>query len=83
MDLNMAYSIFARGFSVQSENKVKKLSRLHQEYFVSFLRPQFITLQNVLNCIESPEGYDDEYLKESMKRIEQNIHRFRKVYINH
>jgi len=62
--------------------EVKKLSRLHKDYLTSFLRSQLTTLQNVLSSVENSERYDDEYLEESMRRIEQDIHRFRKVYNN-
>lgn len=62
--------------------EVKKLSRLHQDYLISFLRSQLTTLHNVLSSVENSERYDDEYLEESMRRVEQDIHRFRKVYSN-
>ena len=62
--------------------EVKKLSRLHQDYLTSFLRSQLTILQNVLSSVENSERYDDEYLEESMRRIEQDIHRFRKSCSN-
>jgi len=62
--------------------EVKKLSRLYQDYLASFLRSQLTTLQNVLSSVENSERYDDVYLEESMRRIEHNIHRFRKVCSN-
>ena len=61
---------------------VNKLSSLHQDYLVSFLRSQLTTLQNVLSSVENHERYDDSYLEESMKHIEQNMRRFRKTCSN-
>ena len=62
--------------------EVKQLPRLHQDYLASFLGSQITTLQNVLSNVENSERYDDEYFKESMRRIEQDIRVFRKAYSN-
>ena len=83
MDLNMGYLIFAQNFHSQSTIKdVKKLSRLQQDYMASFLRIQLNTLKNVLNSVENLDKYNVGYFSESMRRIEKNIHRFRKVCSN-
>ncbi len=62
--------------------EVKELSRLHQDYLASFLRSQITTMQNVLDSVENSEEYDDAYLAESMKRVERDIRRFRRIYNN-
>ena len=82
MDINMGYFIFARTFYAQSKDEVKKLSRLHQDYLASFLRCQFTTLQNILNSVENSDRYDHGYVSKSLRHIEQDIHRFRKVRSN-
>jgi hypothetical protein len=56
--------------------------RLRRDYMVNFLRSQLRTLQNVLETIENHDPYDAHYIVESMKRIEKNIHRFRRSYNN-
>ena len=60
-------------------------TKLHQDYMVSFLRSQLATLQSVLNSVETARKYDDchvTYITESMRRIEQDINRFRKECSN-
>ncbi len=83
MDLNMGYLIFAQNFHSQSTtSESKKLSRLEQDYMSSFLRIQLNTLENVLSSVKNSDKYNVGYFSESMKRIEKNIHRFRKVCSN-
>ena len=62
--------------------EVKKLSRLHQNYLAGFLRLQLTELQNVLRNVENSERYDDDYVFESMRRIEHSMRRFRKACHN-
>ncbi|MFH1458773.1 MAG: hypothetical protein ABIG64_00155 [Candidatus Omnitrophota bacterium] len=82
MDLNMGRIIFAKSFYAKPAKKVKPLSRLQQDYMGSFLRSQLSTLQNILISVENSKRYQSGYIQESMKRIEKNIHRFRKVCSN-
>lgn len=62
--------------------EVKKLTRLHQDYLTSFLHSQLTALQSVLSNVEDSQKFDYEYLEESIKRVEQDMHRFRKVFID-
>jgi len=81
--LNKGYFIFAQNFNLyETTNKSKKLSRLEQDYMASFLRMQLNTLGNVLSSVENSDKYNVGYFSESMRRIEKNIHRFRKVCSN-
>ena len=82
MDLNMGYLIFTRNFHARPMIEVKKLNKLQQDYMASFLRLQLNTLKNVLSSVENSDKYNVEYFSESMRRLEKNIHSFRKVYSN-
>ncbi|MFH1062184.1 MAG: hypothetical protein V1747_04770 [Candidatus Omnitrophota bacterium] len=82
MDLNMGYLIFAQNFHACRSSEVKKLNKLQQDYMASFLRLQLNTLKNVLSSVENSNKYNGGYFSESMRRLEKNIHRFRKVCSN-
>ena len=82
MDLNMGYLIFTRNFHARPMTEVKKLNKSQQDYMASFLRLQLNTLKNVLSSVENSDKYNVGYFSESMRRLEKNIHSFRKVYSN-
>ena len=61
---------------------VKTLSGWHKDFFASFLRSQLGTLQSVLTEIENSEKLEGGYVEGSLKRVEKELHRFRRLYRN-
>jgi len=59
---------------------VKTISGWHRDYVASFLRSQLDSLQNVLAEIENSDRFEDGYVEESLKRVEKELYRFRKLY---
>ena len=59
---------------------IKTISDWQRDFFVSFLRSQLATLQNVVAEIENSEKLEGDYVEESLKRVEKELHRFRKLY---
>lgn len=61
------------------------ISGLHKDFIASHIRSQLTTLNGVLECIES-SGLSNEkengYVDESLKRVEKNIRRLRRIYVN-
>ncbi len=57
---------------------IKTISDWQRDFFVSFLRSQLATLQNVVAEIENSEKLEGGYVEESLKRVEKELHRFRK-----
>ncbi len=65
-----------------TQKGTKIISDWQRDFFVSFLRSQLATLQNVLAEIENSEKLEGGYVEESLKRVEKELHRFRKLYRN-
>jgi len=65
-----------------TQKGIKTISDWQRDFFASFLRSQLATLQNVLAEIENSEKLEDGYVEESLKRVEKELHRFRKLYRN-
>ena len=63
-----------------TQKGIKTISDWQRDFFASFLRSQLATLQNVLAEIENSEKLEDGYVEESLKRVEKELHRFRKLY---
>lgn len=47
-----------------------KTHSINMDLVVSWLRSESATLNNVLNTIQENDSYDDEYVKESIKKVE-------------
>ncbi len=45
---------------------------------VSHLRLQITSLNSVLETVERTHTYEDEYIRESIKTVEKELHRLRK-----
>ena len=65
-----------------TQKGVKTISGWHRDFFASFLRSQLATLQNVLAEIENSNRLEGGYVEESLKRVENKLRRFRKLYRN-
>ena len=50
----------------------------YMDLVVSHLRLQITSLNNVLETVERTNSYEDEYIQESMKTVEHELHRLRK-----
>jgi len=74
--------IKTRGDEMNNTQKevVKTISGWHRDYAASFLRSQLDSLQNVLAEIENSDRFEDGYVEESLKRVEKELYRFRKLY---
>ena len=59
-----------------------KQSGLHNDYLTSYLRDQITRLFGILGYIEDSENYDSEFIIESLKKTEQNLHNIRKFLQN-
>ena len=79
MDYYLAHMIFAKKFYRKPEDKVRRLSRLQQDYMSSLLRSQLTTLQNLLSSVENADRYNTWYFAESMRHLEKNVHCFKKA----
>ncbi|OQX87108.1 MAG: hypothetical protein B6D55_04320 [Candidatus Omnitrophica bacterium 4484_70.2] len=64
------------------QKAVKTLPGWHRDFFASFLRSQLGTLQSVLTEIENSEKLEGGYVEGSLKRVEKELHRFRRLYRN-
>ena len=65
-----------------TQKGIKTISGWHSDFFASFLRSQLATLQNVLAEMENSDRLVGDYVEESLKRVEKELHRFRKLYRN-
>ncbi|RKY42016.1 MAG: hypothetical protein DRP80_07240 [Candidatus Omnitrophota bacterium] len=63
-----------------TQKGVKTISGWHRDFFASFLRSQLDTLQSVLAEIENSDGLEGGYVEISLKRVEKELYRFRKLY---
>jgi glutamine amidotransferase-like uncharacterized protein len=61
-------------------NQMNIVSGIHMDYAVSYLKAQLGTISGVLQCIESTNGMEVGYIKESLKRVESDIKKVRKVF---
>ena len=59
---------------------VKTISSLQSDFVASSLRSQFVTLQNILNDIESSQSIEDIYVEESLRRVEKELCQLRKFF---
>ena len=50
----------------------------YMDMVVSHLRLQIASLNNVLETVERMHSYEDEYVQESMKTVEHELHCLRK-----
>jgi len=57
---------------------IKTISGWHKDLFASFLRSQLATLQNVLAEVENSGKLEGDYVEESLKRVEKELHQLRK-----
>ena len=57
----------------------KRVLRGNQDYLMSFVRSQIMALEKLLSNIENTHQFDNVYFKESIFRIERDMHKFRKV----
>ena len=60
---------------------VKTMSSLQKDFIASFLRSQVVALQRVLETIENSERSENVYAMESIKRVDKELHRFRKLCV--
>ena len=63
-----------------TQKGVKTISGWHRDFFVSFLHSQLDTLQSVLAEIENSDRLEGDYVEISLKRVEKELYRFRKLY---
>ena len=54
-------------------------SNLYLDMVVSHLREQVITLHKILESVERSHSYDDEFINESIKSVESELRRLRKL----
>jgi len=54
-------------------------SSLCKDFFATYLRSQINDLENMLFHIESADKIEDEYISESLKKVEGSIHKLRKL----
>jgi len=59
---------------------VKTMSSLQSDFVASSLRSQLVTLQNILNDIESSQSIEDVYVEGSLRRVEKELCRLRKFF---
>ena len=59
---------------------VQNLSTVQKDYFISDLSSQSSTLKVLLNEIENDSRVDDEFIKESLQRVEKGMRKLRKFY---
>ncbi|RLJ05931.1 MAG: hypothetical protein DRP14_00940 [Candidatus Aenigmatarchaeota archaeon] len=64
------------------QEAVTTISRLQKDFVASFLRSQLATLQGVLAEIENSDRLEGGYIEESLRRVEKELCRFRRLYIN-
>lgn len=57
-------------------------SNLHKDFLASYLRSHLSSLQSVLNEIESSEKLDDDYIEQSLRRAEKEIHQIIKFTVS-
>jgi len=58
----------------------KTMSSLQSDFVASSLRSQLVTLQNILNDIESSQSIEDVYVEGSLRRVEKELCRLRKFF---
>jgi len=61
---------------------IKVMSSLHKDFIASFLRSQLITLQDVLDTIESSSRLEDAYVEESLNRVQKELHQIRRLCVD-
>lgn len=54
-------------------------SNICKDLFATYLRSQISDLENMLFHIEGADKIEDEYIKESLKRVEGSINKLRKL----
>ena len=64
------------------QETVTTMSSWNRDFVASFLRSQLASLQSVLAEIENSERFEGGYIKESLRRVEKELCRFRRLYIN-
>ena len=53
------------------------ISGLHKDFFASHIRSQIDILKLVLLNIENSESFEFEYVAESLRKVESDVHRVR------
>ena len=61
---------------------VKGMSDVGKDFFASFLRSQLVSLQGVLAEIENSGRIEEDYVGGSLRRVEKELHRLRKLYLS-
>ncbi len=64
------------------QEAVTTMSSWNRDFVASFLRSQLASLQSVLAEIENSERFEGGYIEESLRRVEKELCRFRRLYIN-
>ena len=59
---------------------VKTMSSLQSDFVASSLRSQLVTLQSILNDIESSQSIKGVYVEGSLRRVEKELCRLRKFF---
>jgi len=59
---------------------MKTMSSLQSDFVASSLRSQLVTLQNILNDIESSQRVEDVYVEGSLRRVEKELCRLRRFF---
>ena len=58
---------------------MNKISGLCKDFIVTHIRSQMNILENVISNIEGSCNLEDEYIDESLKKVETNIKQLRKL----
>ena len=59
-------------------NRLVNKESPYLDLVASHLRSQIMTMHNVLETIERSHSYDDDYIGESMRTVEQELRRLRR-----
>lgn len=61
---------------------MKKITKLNEDYLASNIRCQVSTLESVLDNIANYQSYEEEYIEESLKRVESDLRKLRMFFNN-
>lgn len=61
---------------------IQTMSAVRKDFVVSHIKTQLSTLRHLLGIIESGENADKEYTSESLKQVEHNLRKIRKLCEN-
>ncbi|MDD4202282.1 MAG: hypothetical protein PHQ52_02320 [Candidatus Omnitrophica bacterium] len=56
-------------------------SSLHVDFISSYIRSQVEKLSVILKYVEDNNGYEDAFIEENLRSVEQNTRQLRKFYL--